>query len=101
MCQPRFGLDSPMATISSGARYGKGRSSSARTQLKIVAFTPMPSVRQRIAATENAGLLARVRRAKRKSESMMAWKGHRVGHSRRLGGWNGCRYSDTAAKLGA
>src|SRR5678815_2093775 len=71
MCHPRFGLDSPIATSSSGARYGKGRSSRARMQLKIVALTPMPSVRQRTAAMENAGLLASVRRAKRKSASMI------------------------------
>src|SRR3982751_2132784 len=70
MCHPRFGLDSPIATSSSGARYGKGRRSSARMQLKIVALTPIPSVRQRIAAMENAGLLASVRRAKRTSEIM-------------------------------
>src|SRR5215207_128050 len=75
MCQPRFGLDSPIATSSSGARYGKGRRSSARMQLKIVALTPIPSVRQRIAAMENAGLLASVRRAKRTSEIMGRWRG--------------------------
>src|SRR5688572_5670623 len=71
MCHPRLGFDSPIATSSSGARYGNGRRSRARTQLKIVAFTPIPSARQRMAATENAGLLARVRRAKRRSEIMV------------------------------
>ena len=61
MCHPRFGFDSPIATSSSGFRYGNGRSSSARTQLKIVALTPMPSARQSTAAMVNAGFLISVR----------------------------------------
>src|SRR5215467_1427704 len=39
-------------------------------QLKIVAFTPMPSVRHRTAVTVNAGFLTSVRIAKRMSWSM-------------------------------
>src|SRR4051812_31000358 len=72
MCHPRFGCASPMATSSSGFLYGKGRNSIARTQLKIVTFTPMPSVRHSTAAMVNPGLLVRVRMAKRMSWSIGA-----------------------------
>src|SRR5678816_4410736 len=93
MCHPRGRLDSPRATISSGARNGNGRKRMARTQLKIVALTPIPRVRQRTAAIENAGLLASVRKAKRNSESMIRWKGPpvrtfgRLPWLERTGGW--------------
>ena len=70
MCHPRFGFASPIATSSSGSRYGNGRSSSARTQLKIVALTPMPSARHSTAVMVNAGFLISVRKAKRMSWSM-------------------------------
>src|SRR6478736_4230776 len=70
MCHPASGRDSPTATSSSGARYGNGRRSIARTQLKIVALTPMPSPRHRTAAMEKAGLLTRVLNAYRRSDSM-------------------------------
>ncbi len=70
MCHPRGVFASPIATSASGSRYGNGRSNIARTQLKIVALTPMPSARQRTAVMVNAGALTSVRIAKRMSWSM-------------------------------
>ncbi len=75
MCQPRFAFASPIATNAPGSRYGNGRSSIARMQLKIVALTPMPSAKQSTAVTVNAGLLTSVRNANRMSWSMSQWKG--------------------------
>src|SRR5215467_16140950 len=69
MCHPRRGLDSATASSSSGFLYGNGRSSTARTVLKIVELTPMPSAMQTMAAIENDGLLISVLIAKRKSWS--------------------------------
>src|SRR3954467_7768952 len=79
MCHPRDAFDSPIATSASGLRYGNGRSNSARTQLKIVAFTPMPSARQRTAAIEKAGFLISVRTAYLKSCSMVGFGGGGAG----------------------
>src|ERR1035438_8421745 len=62
-----LGLFCQTMTTRLGSRYGKGRRITASNTLKMAVFAPMPSARVRMAATQNPGCFASVRRINRTS----------------------------------
>src|SRR5437867_12073832 len=55
-----------------GSLNGNGRSSTARTRLKIAVFAPIPKAMITTATTVNPGFLASIRKANRKSWSRLS-----------------------------
>src|SRR5437016_6108390 len=63
----RLGLTEAIRTSRSGSRYGRGRSSTALTTLKIAVFAPMPSASVSTATAVKPGFLSNWRKANLKS----------------------------------
>src|SRR5580704_9801319 len=65
-----------------GSLYGRGRSRSPSTMLKIPVFAPIPMANERIAAMVKAGAAARERRARFTSCSKMLMQAEMASHGK-------------------